>query len=400
MNMHENEETIMRKLQSGYSLPSLSAIAVKLLEVASDEDASVREIVMLIEKDPALTVRLLNLANSPSFGTGRPSATLSNAVMKLGSNQIKIMALSISLRGGFPLGKVEQFDYETFWRVSLYRALIAKALARRSGVIHPEEAFLAAMTLEIGLPIFFDLFIKGRSCPFALEMEPLGDLLANERAVYGFDHRRVGAAALGFWRFPDHIVACQRTYGEAARRPGVQVLSALCDLARLFSKIFLKAPGAFHTFYAEASRILKLSQEDIHEIVIGTFAEVEAIAQSLKLEVDKEKDLMDVMERANRALVRISQQISRCSDGEPREKLPSFESINYHSKNVTDTLQAVAHEIRNPLTAVGGFARRLATSLDPASPSGKYAKVILEEALRLENVLSRMPADPIEQDLN
>ncbi|MHC1728285.1 MAG: HDOD domain-containing protein [Syntrophobacteraceae bacterium] len=391
--MDDAEQKIIRRLQSGYAVPSLSAIVVKLLELASDDDASIKQIVMLIEKDPALSVRLLNLANSSSLGTGRPVATLSNAVMKLGSNQVKMMALSISLRGAFPMGKVEQFDYETFWRVSLYRGLIAKALAHRSRTVDPEEAFLSAMTLEIGLPIFFDLLIKGRPCGFELEMEPLGELLANEKAAHGFDHRQVGEAALRYWRFPDHIVACQRLYGDAARLPDSSALATLCDLARLFSKVFLKAPGAFRLFYAEASRILRLSQEDIHEIVLGTFAEVEAIAQSLKLEIDKEKDLMEVMEKANRALVRISQKISQLSEEEHLEKLPSFESLDRKSKMVTDTLQAIAHEIRNPLTAVGGFARRLAVCLDPGSQSGKYAQVILEEAQRLEAVLSRMPLD-------
>lgn len=395
--MENAEQKIIDKLQAGYALPSLSAIAVKLLELASDEDASIRQIVMLIEKDPALSVRLLNLANSSSLGASRPAASLSNAVMKLGSNQVKMMALSISLRGTFPMGKVEGFDYETFWRVSLYRGLIAKALAHRSRAVDPEEAFLSAMTLEIGLPIFFDLFVKGRPSGFELEMEPLLELLANERAAHGIDHRQVGEAALRFWRFPDHIVACQRLYGEAARRPGASILPSLCDLARLFSKVFLRAPGAFRVFYAEASRMLRLSQEDIHEIVLGTFAEVEGIAQSLKLEIDKEKDLMEVMERANRALVRISQKISQLSVEENSEHLPSFESINRNSKMVADTLQAVAHEIRNPLTAVGGFARRLAVSLDPASQSGKYARVILDEARRLEEVLSRMPVDDITQ---
>lgn len=397
--MNDTEHKIIRRLESGYAIPSLSAIAVKLLELASDEDASIKEIVTLIEQDPALSVRLLNLANSASIGAGRPVATLSNAVMKLGSNQVKMMALSISLRGAFPMGKVEQFDYETFWRVSLYRGLIAKALAHRSGAVDPEEAFLSAMTLEIGLPILFDLFIKGQPCAFEIELEPLAELLANEKAAFGLSHRQVGAAALRFWRFPDHLVECQRLYGETARRPGAAVLPALCDLARLFSRIFLKAPGAFRVFYAEASRMLRLSQDDIHEIVLGTFAEVEAIAQSLKLEIDKEKDLMEVMERANRALVRISQKISQLSAEEHLEHLPSFESIDRQSKMVSDTLQAVAHEIRNPLTAVGGFARRLAVSLDPGSQSGKYAKVILEEAQRLEEVLSRMPVGATHQDL-
>jgi HD-like signal output (HDOD) protein len=400
MSIDDSVQKIIRKLESGYALPPLSALAVKLLELASDEDASIEQMVMLIEKDPSLTVRLLNLANSSSFGTGRPAASLSNAVMRLGFNQIKLMALSISLRGAFPMGRVEQFDYEMFWRVSLYRGLIAKALARRSRVVHPAEAFLSAMTLEIGLPILFDLFVKGRPGRFELDLEPLDELLANERAAYGIDHRQVGAAALRYWRFPDHIVACQRFHGEAADLPGNSALCALCYLARLFSKILLKAPGAFRAFYAEAGRILRLSHEDLHEIVVETFAEVEAIAQGLKLEIDKEKDLMEVMEKANRALVRISRKISQFSEEQVHEYLPSFASIDQKEKVVTDTLQAVAHEIRNPLTAVGGFARRLAVSLDPCSQSGKYAKVILEEALRLEQVLSRMPVDLVQQDHN
>ncbi len=397
MSLDHTEQKIIRQFESGYALPPLSALAVKLLELASDEDATVEQMVMLIEKDPSLAVRLLNLANSSALGSGRPAATLSHAAMRLGSNQIKLMALSISLRGAFPMGRVEQFDYEMFWRVSMYRGLIAKALARRSGAVHPEEAFLSAMTLEIGLPIFFDLFVKGRPSGFELDLEPLEQLLANQRAACGIDHRQVGAAALTYWRFPDHIVACQRLYGEAARLPGIPVLCALCDLARLFSKVLLKAPGAFRAFYSEAGRVLRLSYDDIHEIVLETFEEVESLARGLKLEIDKDKDLMEVMEKANRALVRISRKISQFSAEQFQEKLPSFASIDQDAKTVTDTLQAVAHEIRNPLTAVGGFARRLAVSLDPCSPSGKYAKVILDEALRLEEVLTRMPVGLAQQ---
>jgi nitrogen-specific signal transduction histidine kinase len=59
---------------------------------------------------------------------------------------------------------------------------------------------------------------------------------------------------------------------------------------------------------------------------------------------------------------------------------------------VSHTLQAVAHEIRNPLIAVAGFARRLSTTLDPESKGGKYAQIILQEAQRLEEALSQMKA--------
>jgi signal transduction histidine kinase len=91
------------------------------------------------------------------------------------------------------------------------------------------------------------------------------------------------------------------------------------------------------------------------------------------------------MEKANRSLSEISQKVSG---------LPAFETLGGDRSVVAHTLQAVAHEIRNPLLAVGGFAKRLAASMDPSSEGGRYAKIILDEALRLEKALSNMSDSP------
>jgi HD-like signal output (HDOD) protein len=385
-----NGAQVFRIFESGYVLPPLSVIALKLLEVASKEDASDEEIVRIIQQDPSLTVRLLNLSNSVFFGTGSPIATLSRAVMRLGHNQIKLMALSISLRDAFPMGKVDQFDYELFWRVSLYRGLIAKSLAYKSKAANPEEAFLCGMTMEIGLPILFDLCIRGKTSPFNLDVEPLEELLEKETTYYGLNHRQVGAAALKFWHFPQHLVACQEVC-PADRLSSVSKLCAVCHLARLFSQVIVKGPQAFKSFYSEAESVLGLSQENIHDAVFETFEEVEKIAQGFKLQIDRERDIIGILENAKQALVRISQTVSQCPTDEHQKDLPSFASIDRGDRSVKNALEAVAHEIRNPLTAVGGFARRLAVSLDPDSQSGKYARVILDEALRLEKILSEMP---------
>jgi HD-like signal output (HDOD) protein len=381
---------IFKVLESGYTLPPLSVIAIKLLEAASNEDTSDAELVRIIQQDPSLTVRLLNLSNSAFFGTGSPAATLSRAVMRLGHNQIKLMALSISLRDAFPMGKVGQLDYELFWRISLYRGLIAKSLAQKSKAANPEEAFLCGLTMEIGLPILFDLCIRGKKSPFSLDLEPLEELLEKEREHYGLNHREVGEAALKFWNFPEHITACQEAcHGDLDSSPSN--LCAVCRLARLFSQVIVKGPQAFKSFYAEAEAVLGLSQEKIHDAVFEALAEVEKIAQGFKLQIDRERDIIGILENAKQALVRISHTVSQYPVEPHQKNLPSFASIDREDKSVKDALEAVAHEIRNPLTAVGGFARRLAVSLDPESQSGKYARVILDEALRLEKILSEMP---------
>lgn len=382
---------ILRRLESGYQLPPLSVIAMKLMELASSETSSINDMVELVEKDPSLAVRLLNLANSVFFSAGRRVSTLKQAAIRLGSNNLKMMALSISLRGAFPMGRIQQFDYEQFWRLSIYRALITRSLAEQSEVCNPEEAFVAGLTTEIGLPIFFDLYIKGKDEQFDLSMEPLEDLLAREREHFGLDHRQVGKAALKYWKFPEHMIVCQSSYGERARKGDGPILCTLGEMARLFSLMLSDESADFNAFFQEAECTLKLNTEAIHETILDTFHRVQNIAENLKVEINKEHDLMEIMEKANRALIRISERMAKFASGAGGKRLPSFESIDEEEKAVAHTLQAVAHEIRNPLTAVGGFAKRLAGSLDPQSQVGRYAQVILEEALRLEKILSSMP---------
>lgn len=392
---------VLKLLESGYSLPPLSVIAMKLVELASDETSSLDDMVGLIEKDPSLTVRVLNLANSAFLGSGRRINTLTQAALRLGSNSLKMTALSLSLRSAFPMGKLGPLDYEQFWRVSLYRGLIAKTLAQKTKTCNPEEAFVAGLTMEVGLLVFFDIYVKGRDEEINLEMEPLEDLLEREKARFGVDHREIGKAALKFWKFPESIISCQKLYGDAARLPDAPAMCKICELARLFARMLLDRSARFSPFFAEAQGSLGLSQETLNDIVLDTFNEVRVIAESLRVEVNKEKDLMEIMEKANKALSRISEKVSKYSrpgaERKGQKPLPSFDTLDRREKVVEDTLQAMAHEIRNPLTVVGGFARRLATSSDPDSKIGKYAQVILDEAARLEKILANMPKEVIQQ---
>jgi nitrogen-specific signal transduction histidine kinase len=87
----------------------------------------------------------------------------------------------------------------------------------------------------------------------------------------------------------------------------------------------------------------------------------------------------------------MSREMERLGETSEERDLPTLDHVP-DDRISAATLDAVAHEIRNPLTAVGGFARRLAEVLDPSSDGGRYARVILEEATRLEEVLARMSA--------
>jgi len=388
-----NITDLLKRIESGYTLPSLSPVALKLIELASDENSSVDDLVRLIEKDPSLALRLLKLANSAFFATSQPSTTLRQAVIKIGFQRVRIMALSISLRDTFPMGKIGPLDYEKFWRTSLYRAIIAKSIAEQIKKVNPEEAFISALLMEIGLLIFFDIFIKGKEEGVRLEPEPLEPLLMWEQDKYGLDHRQIGAVALKHWNFPENIIACQKFYPKSAiMEETLPVIVKLCVLAGSLSGTLFHGAGEFHHIYLDAEKFLGISQEVINDILIRTFEQVEEIGKNLSVELNRDKDLLTIMENAHEALSRLSDRISGKEDATSPDRLPSFDSLKKESEGaiVTNTLQAVAHEIRNPLLAVGGFARKLSASLDPLSDSGKYVRIILEEAKRLESALSEM----------
>jgi len=384
-------EPILKKLVEGYGLPALSPIALNLVELASDENATAQQLVQIIEKDPALAVRLLKLANSPVFGSSTKVTSLWQAVVRIGFDRLRIMALSISLRDTFPIGKVGPLDYEKFWKVSVYRAIISRSIAIHTKTVNPEEAFIAGLILEIGLLIFFDLFIKGKNETVSLELEPLEEMLDWEKRRFGVNHREIGELALRLWKFPQSIIQSQRPQINQHLDADSTKLCKISELARICSQVLFQETSGFNTIFVQGQRILGLDQATMNTIILSAFDEVNHIASELNLETDKGKDLITLMEKANRALGQISERMSSTSfKGDSSEKLPTLDNIESQNSQICETLQAIAHEIRNPLMAVGGFAKRLASSLDPSTEEGKYVQIILGEASRLERLLFQM----------
>ena len=312
---------ILERLEAGYALPSLSVIAIRLVELASDESCSVDELAGLIEKDPSLTVRLLKLANSAFFAGANPAASVKQAILRIGFRQLRIMALTLSLRDTFPMGKVGTLDYEYFWRTSLYRAILAKSLARRVKTCDPDAAFIGGLTLGIGFLIFYDLFIKGKGEELDRSLDTLDKLLAWETCRFGVDHRLIGEAALRYWKFPEEIIACQGGYRSEITSP----LPRVCETARVLSNVLVRRSSDFQALFREPGETFGLADDVINDIILSAFEEVEDIAGSLKIEMDKEKDLLYLMEKANRALSQISEKITNLQQ---ECSLPSFESLS------------------------------------------------------------------------
>jgi len=127
---------------------------------------------------------------------------------------------------------------------------------------------------------------------------------------------------------------------------------------------------------------------------------VEEVAGQLRLMINSQDDLLMVMEKANRTLAKINGSLESSfvkvfnliTDLENSTVQESSEEQDEKNRLMENTLEAVVHEIRNPLMAIGGFAHRLAKNVEQRGDVIEYVHLITKESLRLEKVLKDLVA--------
>jgi len=383
-----NRERFINRLDSGQLLPSLAPLIMQIIKASSSEDTSSADIAALIEKDPSLTIRILRLANSAFFRSRHPSTTVQHAVLRIGIHQTRLLALSLSMKNAFPMGKVGAADYRRFWRLCLYQGLIARHLAEHGKLADPEEAFTAAFTLEIGLLVFLHSFLNpddDAECPWY----PLSSLLKWEKETYGVDHREIGELILTHWKFPSSLILCQRSDAFGSSVTELPSLVRICAMASQLSAFICQPEALLPDVFTTLERGFGLSRTSMEDAIALALAEVDSLAELFEVEIDSEQDKHEIIKKAHDALIQLSQKLL---EQQPLSDAytPSLATLEEQpgDESMRCALQAIEHEIRNPLTAVGGFARRLAKTVDSASDQGRYIEIILSEAARLEAALN------------
>ena len=142
---------ILERIRAIEELPSLPAVAVEVLRLTQSENASVAQIAQVIQRDPALTCKLLKTANSSLFGMPRTISSVQQAMMVLGLRTVKVLVLGFSLVEAMNGEKSGQFDYVAYWRRSLTTAIAARLLAEKHNRDLADEAFVSGLLCDIGI---------------------------------------------------------------------------------------------------------------------------------------------------------------------------------------------------------------------------------------------------------
>ncbi len=199
-------ELIIQQLNS---LPTLSAVAARLLQITVRSDTQAAEVVSLIESDPSLASKIIALSTRASRGVSNKSISVNKAVVLLGFDTVRNAVLSIKVfeaLGGTQNQEAGRFDREGFWRHSLAGACASKMLCRYIDKrIDPEEAFICGLLHDLGKVALDAALPKSFIRVVQLTESSLGNIAELEKRILGIDHAVAGKRLAEKWMLPESI---------------------------------------------------------------------------------------------------------------------------------------------------------------------------------------------------
>ena len=192
------------------SLVSFPAAGARVNELVNDPSVNMTEISKAISLDPALTARLLRMANSSAFGLSAKVDSVARAASVIGTKRLRDLVLATSTVSAFEGIPNTLVTMENFWRHSLYCAVAARVLADSFNKRNGDTLFLAGLLHDIGQLLIFNQRPQQAKAALIKVLDSSDDLSMHEaeREIIGFDHAQVGGELLRHWNFPDVLVEC------------------------------------------------------------------------------------------------------------------------------------------------------------------------------------------------
>lgn len=228
-------EEILNQVES---LPTLPGLALDIMSIAENPNASLSDMVLLIQRDPSLTVKILKIANSAYYGYTRKVNNLQSALLILGLREIRNISLSISVINLFqPSADRVSFNHHLFWLHSSGCAQIARSLAFKLGFFELElEAFTAGLIHDIG-KIIIDQFLHEDFARILdlVHHEHLSFYEA-ENKILGTNHALIGSWLAKKWALPSELVEAIEYHHHPEDSIHDPLLSSLIHTANVFGK--------------------------------------------------------------------------------------------------------------------------------------------------------------------
>ncbi len=196
-------KSLVEKVQK---LPTLAEVGLRILELASDPEVSVQELSHAIHQDPSLAARILKIANSPFYGMVRQVDSLQLALVVLGLNEVRNLALGLSLISVLKTMNTNKiYDRGQFWCHSTSCGMVARILGKKAGVRNEGTDFLAGLLHDMGKIVLDEYFSEEFALIYERTMSQDVSMFQAEREILGETHDVVAGWLVAKWCLPETL---------------------------------------------------------------------------------------------------------------------------------------------------------------------------------------------------
>ncbi len=293
-------------------LPTLPSIATAIMEKTMEASVSARQVAELIEKDQALSLKVLRVANSPFYRRIKEISTIRGGVVLLGFNVLKSIVLSISVINMFNEKQRHALDFYKFWQHSIACAVCAKSIAGKILPASSEDAFVAGLLHDLGKVIADQIICKHGEYNGVFEaMNRVGaDICEIEQGIMGIDHASIGKYLMERWNLPGHLskaVGYHHSLIDITDDVQTKQLCSIIHVADMVANHLGLGINPIQTGFIDPSLLhqLKLTSQDIQDISISLKDNISAISDELGIPTAEPKTYFEVLQSANAHLGRL-----------------------------------------------------------------------------------------------
>jgi putative nucleotidyltransferase with HDIG domain len=189
-------------------IATLPEITLKIVELVESPKSTAQDLHKVISNDPALCTRILKVVNSSFYGLPGQIGSINRAIVMLGLNAVKNIAIAASLAKLFRGGDISPaMSARKLWEHSVSVAAATKMLADKLKIGLGDEAFLAGLMHDIGMMVEMQ-YDRNKMAEVVTTVGadskgvPCNGMLEAEEQVFGADHQAFGAALCDKWKFP------------------------------------------------------------------------------------------------------------------------------------------------------------------------------------------------------
>lgn len=297
---------LLNDILSCPNLPSLPAVAVRVLELTSDPDVRLDELARTIQGDQALSVKILRTVNSSFYGLRKRCTSIDKALVLLGLAPVKSLVLGFSLVSCMSGDADDGFPYQQYWRRSLESAVAAKTTAKRMGFECDDEAFLAGLFQDMGMVAIFRALDKRYLDILARAGGSHADLVRTEMEALEINHPEVGAILGESWKLPPELYIPVKYHERPTACPTEHSRTARCVAVGNIVHEVLRSDDptpALRECYRRAEQWLGLSNADVDGIITEAGDAARELGSLFEIDVSGMRNPADVIAEADRRLI-------------------------------------------------------------------------------------------------